>query len=927
MDAPYTIATLPRPLDAEYGQVQSLPVYSLRSSRKRKRHEVAVGIDGEGVNIYDVQNQDQITSYALPPQTYLCCPPCSVYVRRDHMGGALRRTYMVVRDGPTDVRRRLVCLTEGLDRSRQLDEQLATPAKTELKLQSGDVLNLEVMPVTKETVTPQVLVSYRNGDVVCISGDLSDLLWQHNLRSGMNEPERHEPEVHEVEFTTIVDVETAQKGLIASREDVTALLDTAVSSTSDANERMLLCSVVRFGTQRSLQLHSLRSQSSDAIQSQRPGMQRLMEYELPAANKRSSGRASYELHPGTGKLYQLLNGRLAVFDVTGTIPHVTATLGSIPNPVISFVRVSSTSVLAVFADRLEVFETKYSSVQGSVTLRSDQSLEPTGSKRKRLADEELTDRSWHAVSGFSELGVVVGVAGSTLSVLHLAESLRSTKRAKTAGTLLIDVLAKSAVGFKPQTYYDPEKNDKKAEKWAKWTAGVDSAVETQDMSELERLTALALKLKFKPSAQGQQGDDSNELVLHNANAAHDHEPKATVESFDVAHINRRKAMHILSKCYSVRLEGEDPTAGANRLTTTVSSKKVYEWLTLAGFTTQAHVQHALVYAHPGSDAVAKVQPGDIMTALSSFDNFQLVHDILAMPTYWELPEVVQVLKLLVQSFETPFNGTASEKALTAPSSSGDGDISMLNGEADSEVESELLATEKALDRAVSALSTGLEVRSETLRLVLRRLHSFPQRAVTKTMRGMMKHEELIFFMKILRIELLAGGWTTRYSDVGNTDPADNTDGVEEANGPSDQAIGTISDLMNCAIDAVGTSGWLVGQSGDAYGTEELIDALKSEVSASLEGLLEADTVSTFLEDLQMYDLSLQKTLRSEEKRRRRQGKEVDLSAADAMLPMGCRAEGGVVKIKRGKDGKKSKHEFEKERRGRVGMYSIDRIRI
>jgi len=54
MEAPYTIASLPKPLDDESGRIQTAPVYGLRSSRKRKRHEVAVGIDGEGVNIYNV---------------------------------------------------------------------------------------------------------------------------------------------------------------------------------------------------------------------------------------------------------------------------------------------------------------------------------------------------------------------------------------------------------------------------------------------------------------------------------------------------------------------------------------------------------------------------------------------------------------------------------------------------------------------------------------------------------------------------------------------------------------------------------------------------------------------------------------------------------------------------------------------------------
>lgn len=54
IEEPYTIATLPRPLDQEHGRIHPATVSSLSGSRKRKRHEIAVGVDGEGVNIYNV---------------------------------------------------------------------------------------------------------------------------------------------------------------------------------------------------------------------------------------------------------------------------------------------------------------------------------------------------------------------------------------------------------------------------------------------------------------------------------------------------------------------------------------------------------------------------------------------------------------------------------------------------------------------------------------------------------------------------------------------------------------------------------------------------------------------------------------------------------------------------------------------------------
>jgi len=64
MEAPYTIASLPTPLDVRDGNTQAAPVYGMRGSRKRKRHEVAVGIDGEGVNIYNVHHDIRLCTFA-----------------------------------------------------------------------------------------------------------------------------------------------------------------------------------------------------------------------------------------------------------------------------------------------------------------------------------------------------------------------------------------------------------------------------------------------------------------------------------------------------------------------------------------------------------------------------------------------------------------------------------------------------------------------------------------------------------------------------------------------------------------------------------------------------------------------------------------------------------------------------------------------
>lgn len=55
LQPPSVLAQLPRPLQGSAGNTQIGEVYSFADSKKRKRYEVAVAVDGEAVNIYNVR--------------------------------------------------------------------------------------------------------------------------------------------------------------------------------------------------------------------------------------------------------------------------------------------------------------------------------------------------------------------------------------------------------------------------------------------------------------------------------------------------------------------------------------------------------------------------------------------------------------------------------------------------------------------------------------------------------------------------------------------------------------------------------------------------------------------------------------------------------------------------------------------------------
>ena len=54
METPYRIAEILPDLTGSTGKILANDVYTVTRSRKRKRSEIALAIDRQGVNIYDV---------------------------------------------------------------------------------------------------------------------------------------------------------------------------------------------------------------------------------------------------------------------------------------------------------------------------------------------------------------------------------------------------------------------------------------------------------------------------------------------------------------------------------------------------------------------------------------------------------------------------------------------------------------------------------------------------------------------------------------------------------------------------------------------------------------------------------------------------------------------------------------------------------
>lgn len=79
--APFTLASLPRPINTGTGRTQGSGVCSISGTRKRKRTEISVAVDGEGVLIYSVGNSIQFFR-DVSLNNYQASKPTARYVVR-----------------------------------------------------------------------------------------------------------------------------------------------------------------------------------------------------------------------------------------------------------------------------------------------------------------------------------------------------------------------------------------------------------------------------------------------------------------------------------------------------------------------------------------------------------------------------------------------------------------------------------------------------------------------------------------------------------------------------------------------------------------------------------------------------------------------------------------------------------------------------
>merc|ERR1711939_1272057 len=878
LQKPYVVATLPQPIDHAKGHYVVAEVYGgATGAKKRKRSELAVAIDGEGVNLYDVSSSRLITSYALPPQSSFTCPPSSLRTRVSKTK-VERRTYVSTRGSQS-----------GLTQFHETTNGLEAPTSLTKNSKSGNsqnaVVYLGTITATRSSGTSEnttdLLAVKKDGEVQCYDGDSLEEKWT-SPAAALSRDAAIPVDDLEVEFAQLTNAFSASQGILKGRQDVLAMFSQEIEEDGFNPEILVL---------------------------------------ITWSGERKS-RTLQQLHGDT----------LRTFDLSDTVPKQQSQITSVKAQ--SFLRLSSTAIMVSSNHSITVYNPKYRSRLASVGLEisSDDSL-----KRKRTGNDVEERGSSHVcklVSYFPKLGAAIAIVDNDLVGIQIEGQQDRHGRSRTAG-LLIDSLG-CAAKEQSRPGRDGAVSTKKAklsgmvtldsflpgtiglgQPWAEKTADLDDLFAKGDCDESKFDEKIETHLGADWSEQSRMTNSERSDAMEVSPTGDVVKKAATKRRFPPSDVDRRWILYALGKIFTwtASEEGAEPS-----LTISFYPLNTFMWLTSNGYMTVANIEAAL---RSSGTSVVSIPPGQLVKTLVEIDpDMDLLYAVIAK-NYLAAPELLHAIRKLMESLGLLGENPGTKQGLLT----NEGEVDLANVDVEMQVEE----AEKDLALAEYQLGPGSGIRGAALSLALSKLYSCPSDDITIALQTILSSQEIVCLIYLFRFELARGGWTSRY-----TDSLEQLEMGDEDADIQDNAIILIANLLNNCIDAVGTVGWLSGEArlahDDLFEAEELIASLKLEVSAALEGIEEAVYLKCVISELVRYADSFHRALPSQPKDSKKGSDAPIVLPSDDQdiraLPISLKAEKQISLFKIGAGGavhKRTARDIGFLKSQKVGKYSRERI--
>lgn len=750
---------------------------------------------------------------------------------------------------------------------------------------------------------------------------------------------------------TLASARSVARGLLRSRQDIATILDPTSDSTSDLLDLVHVLCVLGRKTNgaRVLTLLQVQPRSADLTTAQLSPIKHLLALDLPAPSKSSilqSPSTQISLHASSGALHFIAKGTLLSYDLSGTVPRLSSEF-VLPAPgVDAFLRTGQDVVFTTSQNICRVFDVKYNSLQAlqSMTSSSSASESTSPSKKRKHAQPETSEHTTSPcslVAYYADIGLVVAVRDDEIFGMQFGGAV-PRKRAKTEGTLLIDALGKGiALERKTNPWLDGHAWQERKWKLNKYAA-------SGKIEKFEQVFAkdLGIELESADTVQKHENEESGGPLTNGGGPSLPEDDAMLVDRLDDEPANnelprwkmpkavpghqrqqyRQYALYALGKIFQCR-DASESEQEQGALKVGFFPPNVFQWLLHTGHLTKESIRRSLLDEANGQvQSVPTIVDGDIVKALVDYDSeLHILSAVLNHTQFLPIGEVVQAIKLLIQSIDDEPEQEQAPKLLTNGTASSEGQM-------DVDFASELEAASHEIDHALSVLDHGLLTRSHTLRPALIRLHTFPAPSISSTLRSMLPRRDLESLMRLLHLELKNGGWSSPLGFV-DTETAGADNSGED---PDDHAVSIIASLLSSTLDAIGAGAWLssVGSGSASENGDDMLKSLNKDASVALSGFFEAHFIRGLLSEFLRYASTLPTSNKPSNQKlemqkkpfevRGKLGGEEDLP----MLPLGAKADQGIEKVKNSKGGKKeqrSKREMGMLISKKVPKYSFERI--
>jgi hypothetical protein len=809
------------------------------------------------------------------------------------------------------------------------------------------IIALDALPViaggSATNATHDLLITFDNGDVICLSANLETVRWVAKLKPSLVGDA--------VEHVSTATAKAVVRGLLRSREDLAAILNPTPDDASDLVElTQVLCVVGRKSIESiTFSLVQVQPRSQDLTTTPSSPLKHLVSWDLQNSAKASSSPNSstrYSLHASSGILHSLKGTTLISYDISDNVPKLYSELTLPGTGVDSFLRLSPDLLFTTSQQTCRVFDTKFNTLQASRSfdLPSNTTDAASPAKKRKITQPESEKQSSGQVqllAYYADHDLVVAIRDSEVIGMQVDASF-TRKRAKTEGTLLSDALGK---GFAPVL---KDLNAHETHKWQERRAKLNRYASKGKIDKFEETFAADLRIELDTNRSkrkrenevkggpltngvGPKISDEDAMAI---DLDQEQETEDELRSWKIPSVitdaqklqSRQYATYALSKIFTSTKATRDHSDSQSLLKIQFFPPNVFQWLLHTGHLSVASVRHAILEETPEqAQSLSSITDGDIVKSLVEFDpDLHILSAILNYSGHLPIGETVQAIKLLMQSLDEQPKAHDTTKLLTNGTAASEEEM-------DVDIASELEAATHEIDHALSVLDHGLLIRSHTLRPALIRLHSFSPRIITSTLRSMLSRRDLESLISLLHLEMKNGGWSSTYDS--NDSELSATDSSNES--PDDHAVAIIASLLSCTLDAIGAGAWLsaVGGSVGSESTEEIIDSLQSDTSEALNGFWEARYMRGLLGEFLRFASNLPKSHKPSSRSLERQGKPFRVTTDDGelpMLPLGAKPDMGIEKMKAGKGGKReerSKREIGMLISKKVPKYSFEKIVI